>query len=85
MIGSWLGYSIGQWLGRVLTPGAAPAVVREVGRAVRSRTLKRIPKRLIEREIQTPDGPLKVLVPDDWTADDLLTITTALAMSGVFD
>jgi hypothetical protein len=85
VIGQWLGYSVGQWLGRVLTPGVSPEVVREVGRAVRSRTLRRLPARLVKRKLQTPDGPLIVLVPDDWTADDMLTLTTALAMTGVFD
>jgi hypothetical protein len=85
MIGQWLGYTVGQWLGRVLTPGVPQQIVREVGRAVRSRTLRRKPKRLVERELQTPDGPLRVLVPDDWTADDMLTLATALVVTGVFD
>ena len=66
------------------TGAAAPEPVQprsQQPRAVRSRTLRRSPKRYIEREIDTPDGPMIVLVPDDWTADNLMTLTTALVLA----
>lgn len=80
MIGLWLGRSIGAWFGQHDVV-EVPAVRTVQPRTYRSRTLRRVPKRLIERELQTPDGPLRILVPDDWTDGDLLDLTTALVLA----
>lgn len=50
------------------------------GGVIRPRVMRRRDS-FIEREIQTPDGPLIVVVPDDWTADDLMNLTTALVLA----
>jgi hypothetical protein len=54
-------------------PGTAGGGIRRLTRKRSGRTVK--------REIQTPDGPLIVVVPDDWTADDLMTLTQALLLA----
>ena len=79
MIGQWLGNSIGDWFGRLETIPTEP-VEPGTGGGIRHRLMRRINRR-IEREIQTPSGPLIVVVPDDWTADDLLQLTTALVLT----
>lgn len=87
MIGHWLGYTAGQWLGHVLAPvpPVVPVVTPSRGSLGRSHTIVRVPKRLVRREVQTPDGPLIILVPDDWTTDDLMTLTTALVLTDALD
>lgn len=73
------------YLGLWPTTVPAPTPHREIGRSGRSHTIVRVPKRLVRREVQTPDGPLIILVPDDWTTDDLMTLTTALVLTDALD
>lgn len=70
---------LGLWTSEA-PPQPPPAVVTQAPRAGRSRIMRR-PRRYVERELQTPEGPLIVLVPDDWTADDLLTLATSLVLT----
>jgi hypothetical protein len=72
---------LGLWPVTTAPPAPIDPGPGEGGGGVRLRT-RRLTRGYVEREIQTPDGPLIVVVPDDWTADDLMTLTQALLLAG---
>ncbi len=57
-------------------PPAVP-VDGNLQKLVRSRTLKRIPRRYVRRLLRTPDGPLEVLVPEFDDAEVLAMLIAA--------
>jgi hypothetical protein len=65
--------------GTVEPPPITPPATGGSG-VIRPRVMRRRDG-FVEREIATPAAPLIVLVPDDWTADDLMTLTQALVLS----
>lgn len=78
MIGNWFGRAIGRWLGFAESQ-PLPVPIPEP-RPRRSRLMHK-PRRYVEKELQTPDGPMIVLVPAEWTADDMLDLATALVLA----
>jgi hypothetical protein len=65
--------------GTVEPPPTSPPT-ESGGGVIRPRVMRRRDG-FVEREIATPAGPLIVVVPDDWTAEDLMTLTTALVLA----
>lgn len=55
-------------------PPPAVVVTAQSRAPRRGRTLKRGRIRYVERWIETPDGPLRVMVPDPFNTDDLLVL-----------
>lgn len=46
---------------------------------LRSRTLRRAPLKVVRRRIDTPEGPVEILVPDPFDEIDLVVLLAALA------
>lgn len=70
---------LGLWPSEITEP--TPDLPPPSGGGMGRLRTRRLTRGYVEREIATPDGPLIVVVPEEWTADDLMTLTQALVLA----